>query len=72
MSNIAMKVLAGHKYVGYTNPQKAILNCYQGKEAAYHDDCLTGTIKTMLKQDAKTSSALKICSLSDLDFKSEC
>ena len=60
------------QYVGYTNPQKAISNCYQGKEAAYHDDCLTGTIKTMLKQDAKTSSAFKLCSISDRDFKSEC
>ena len=60
------------QHVGYTNPQQAITNCYQGNQPAYHDDCLIGTVKTMLKADAKTGFAFKICSLSNLDFKSEC
>jgi hypothetical protein len=58
--------------VAYTNPEQAIAYCYQGNQPAYHDDCLTGTLKTMLKGDAKTDTAFKFCSLSNLDFKSEC
>jgi hypothetical protein len=58
--------------VGYENPEKAIKNCYQGNQPDYHDDCLIGMVTFMLKQDAKTYSAFKLCSLSDLDFKSEC
>jgi len=58
--------------VAYTNPDQAIAYCYQGNQPAYHDDCLTGTLKTMLKGDAKTDVAFKFCSLSNLDFKSEC
>jgi hypothetical protein len=59
-------------YVGFTNPEKAISTCYQGNQPAYRDNCLIGMVKSMLKQDAKTSSAFKLCSLSDVDFKSEC
>ena len=58
--------------VGYRNPEQAIAYCYQGSQPAYHDDCLIGTLKTMLKGDAKTDTAFKFCSLSNLDFKSEC
>jgi hypothetical protein len=58
--------------VGYRNPEQAIAYCYQGNQPAYHDDCLIGTLKTMLKGDAKTAAAFKFCSLSNLDFKSEC
>jgi hypothetical protein len=59
-------------YVGFTNPEKAIKNCYQGSQPAYRNDCLKGTVKTMLKQDAKTGPVFKFCSLSDVDFRSEC
>jgi len=60
------------EYVGSENPEKAIKNCYQGNQPAYHDDCLIGMVTMMLKHGAKTYSAFKLCSLSDLDFKSEC
>jgi hypothetical protein len=60
------------EYDGYTNPEKAIKNCYRGNQPSYHNDCLVGTVKSMLKQDAKTDSAFDLCSLSDVDFKSEC
>jgi hypothetical protein len=58
--------------VGYRNPEQAIAYCHQGNQPAYHDDCLIGTLKTMLKGDAKTHVAFKFCSLSNPDFKSEC
>jgi hypothetical protein len=58
--------------VGYRNPEQAIAYCNQGNQPAYHDDCLIGTLKTMLKGDAKTDAAFKFCSLSNLNFKSEC
>jgi hypothetical protein len=58
--------------VGYRNPEQAIAYCYQGNQPAYHNDCLIGTLKTMLKGDANTDAAFKFCSLSNLDFKSEC
>lgn len=38
----------------------------------YHDDCLIATLKTILKNDAKTDVPFKFCSLSKLDFKAEC
>ncbi len=60
------------EYVGFRNPEEAIKICYQGNQPAYHNDCLTGTVKSMLKQDAKTDSAFKFCNLSDVDFRSEC
>jgi hypothetical protein len=57
---------------GFTNPEEAVEICYQGNQPAYHDDCLIGTVKSMLKQDAKTGPAFKLCSHSDVDFKPEC
>ena len=60
------------EYVGFRNPEEAIKICYQGNQPAYHNDCLTGTVKTMLKQDAKTGPVFEFCSLSDVDFRSEC
>jgi len=58
--------------VAYTNPEQAIAACYRGNHTTYHDDCLIGTLKTMLKGDVKTDAAFKFCSLSNLDFKAEC
>jgi len=51
---------------------QAIAYCYQGNQPAYHDDCLIGTLKSMLKGDAETDTAFKFCSLSNLHFKSQC
>lgn len=59
-------------YDGHRNPEKAIASCNQGKESDYYDDCLIGTLKSMLKQDGKISSAFRFCSHSDVDFRSEC
>lgn len=59
-------------YVGFRNPEEAIKICYQGNQPAYYNDCLTGTVKPMLKQDANTGPAFKFCSLTDVDFRSEC
>ena len=59
-------------YVGFRNPEEAIKICYQGNQPAYYNDCLTGTVKPMLKQDANTGPAFKFCSLTDIDFRSEC
>lgn len=56
------------RYVGFRNPEEAIKICYQGIQPSYHNDCLKGTVKSMLKQEAKTESAFKFCSLSDADF----
>ena len=60
------------EYVGFRNPEEAIRICYQGNLSDYHNDCLSGTVKSMLKQDAKTDPAFKFCSLSEVDFRSEC
>jgi hypothetical protein len=58
--------------LAYTNTEQAIAACYRGNQPTYHDDCLIGTLKTMLKGDEKTDVAFKFCSLSKLDFKAEC
>jgi hypothetical protein len=56
----------------YKDTEKAVSACYRGNQPGYHDDCLTGTLKTMLKGDAKTDVAFKYCSLVNRDFKAEC
>jgi hypothetical protein len=58
--------------IAYTNTEQAIAACYRGNQPTYHEDCLIGTLKTILKQDAKTEVAFKFCSLSKPDFKAEC
>jgi len=54
------------------NPEQVIKKCYERNQTDYHNDCLLGTMRAMLKQDATTSAAFEICGLSDIDFKSEC
>ena len=56
----------------YANPELSIVACYLGNQSTYHDDCLVGTLKTILKTDAKTDVGVKFCSLSKLDFKATC
>lgn len=58
--------------IAYTNTEQAIAACYRGNQPTYREDCLIGTLKTILKQDAKTDVAFKFCSLSKPDFKAEC
>jgi hypothetical protein len=57
--------------LAYTNPEQAIAYCTLGNQS-HHDDCLTGTLRTMLKQNAELDDAFKFCSLSNLDFKAKC
>jgi hypothetical protein len=58
--------------IAYTNPEQAIAYCYSGNQSTYHDDCLTGTLKTILKGDAKTEVGFNYCSYLNLDFKATC
>jgi hypothetical protein len=58
--------------IAYTNPEQAIASCYSGNQPTYHDDCLTGTLKTILKGDAKTEVGVNYCSHSNQDFKASC
>jgi hypothetical protein len=58
--------------VAFENTEQAIVACYSGKLATYHNDCLKGTLKSMLKGDAKSEDGFKLCSLSKLDFKTTC
>jgi hypothetical protein len=58
--------------LAYTNTEQAIAACYRGNQPTYHDDCLIGTLKTLLKGDANTDASFKFCGLSKLDFKAEC
>jgi hypothetical protein len=58
--------------LAYTNTEQAIAACYRGNQPTYHNDCLIATLKTILKNDAKTDVPFKFCSLSKLDFKAEC
>jgi hypothetical protein len=58
--------------LAYTNTEQAIAACYRGNQPTYHDDCLITTLKTILKNDAKTDVPFKFCSLSKLDFRAEC
>ena len=60
------------EYVGFRNPEEAIKICYQGNQQSYYNVCLKGTVKSMLKQDAKTGPAFKYCGLTDSGFISEC
>ena len=56
----------------YPNPELSIAACYVGNQPTYHDDCLIGTLKTILKTDAETDIGVKYCSLSKQDFKAVC
>ena len=58
--------------IAYTNPEQSIAACYRGNQSTYYADCLTGTLKTILKGDAKTDVGVKFCSLSNLEFKAAC
>jgi hypothetical protein len=56
----------------YTNAEQAIAYCYIGNQSSYHDDCLIGMLKAVLKADAKPDIGFQFCSLSKPDFKAEC
>jgi hypothetical protein len=57
--------------IAYTDAEKAIGFCALGNQS-YRNDCLIGMLKAILKQDAKSDVAFKLCSLSKLDFKAQC
>jgi len=56
----------------YTNPEPSIAACDFGNQTTYHNDCLIGILKTILKSDAKTDVGVQFCSLSKEDFKATC
>jgi hypothetical protein len=56
----------------YTNAEEAIAYCYLGNQSSYHDDCLRGMLRTVLKADVKADIGFQFCSLSRPDFKAEC
>jgi hypothetical protein len=56
----------------YTNAKLSIATCYLGNQTKYHNDCLLGTLKTMLKGYADPSVGFTYCSKSNLDFKAIC
>jgi hypothetical protein len=58
--------------IAYTKPEQAIAACYSGNQPLYYVDCLNGTLKTILKGDAKSDVGFKFCSLSNLDYKAAC
>ena len=58
--------------IAYTFPELSIAACYIGGQAKYHNDCLLGTLKTILKGDANTEVGFKFCSNTKLDFKASC
>ena len=58
--------------IAYIHPELSIAACYIGNQAKYHNDCLLGTLKTILKGDVNTEVGFKYCSNSKLDFKDSC
>jgi hypothetical protein len=79
--NISLAEFAKYCYQGigrtlystvYANAGQAIANCYLGNQSSYHDDCLRGMLRTVLKADVKTDIGFQFCSLSRPDFKAEC
>src|ERR671918_119860 len=56
----------------YENAEQAIAYCYLGNQSSYHNDCLTGLLRTILKGDAKADIGFQLCSVSRPDFKAEC
>jgi hypothetical protein len=54
------------------NAEEAIAYCYLGNQSRYHDDCLRGLLRTVLKGDVKVDIGFQLCSLSRPDFKAEC
>jgi hypothetical protein len=56
----------------YGNTEQAIAYCYLGNQSSYHNDCLRGLLRTVLKGDAKVDIGFQLCSLSRPDFKAEC
>jgi hypothetical protein len=58
--------------IAYTKPAQSIAACYSGNQPIYHNDCLNGTLKTILKGDAKTEVGFKFCSLLKTDDKAAC
>jgi hypothetical protein len=79
--NISLTEFAKYCYQGmgrtlystvYTNAEQAIAYCYLGNQSSYHDDCLRGMLRTVLKADVKADIGFQFCSLSRPDFKAEC
>jgi hypothetical protein len=62
--------LQGMFVYGYS--EQAIEYCYLGNQSSYHDDCLIGLLRTVLKGDTKPDIGFQLCSLSRSDFKAEC
>lgn len=58
--------------IAYANPELAIAACNVGNQVIYHNDCLIGTLKGILKGDAKSEVGFKFCGSSNTDFKTTC
>jgi hypothetical protein len=56
----------------YNDAELSITTCYLGNHTKLHNDCLLGTLKTMLKGYADPSVGFTYCSKSNLDFKALC
>ncbi|VFJ13172.1 hypothetical protein [Candidatus Nitrosocosmicus franklandus] len=58
--------------IAYANTELSIAVCKIGNQTKYHNDCLLGTLKTILKGYADPDQGFKYCSKSKLDFKALC
>jgi hypothetical protein len=56
----------------FVNPEPSIEARYVGNRSSYHEDCLLGTLKTILKTDANAEVGFNFCGHSDMDFKATC
>ncbi|HKR72572.1 MAG TPA: hypothetical protein VJR94_00520 [Candidatus Nitrosocosmicus sp.] len=58
--------------IAYTNAELSIAACYLGNQTKYHNDCLLGTLKTILKGEPNPDLGFEYCSKSKVHFKAFC
>lgn len=55
-----------------TNPDVPVAACNIVNESTHRENCMIGTLKTILKSDGKTDVGFSFCSASNSEFKTSC
>lgn len=58
--------------IASTNPDVPVEACNIANQSMHKNDCLVGTLKTILKGDGKTDVGFSFCGASNPDFKPDC
>ncbi|MGD9533656.1 MAG: hypothetical protein AB7V56_07795 [Candidatus Nitrosocosmicus sp.] len=59
-------------FLASTNPDVPVAACNIANESSHREDCMVGTLKTILKGDGKTDVGFNFCGSSNPEFKATC